>query len=381
MVVQICSRYFLILCASLLVLGACEKQADQSAIEQATEPPAPLVIIEEVAFRSIQPEFEYPATIESIETAAMRPQVAGVVMKRNITPGADVSVGDLLVELDDAEYRAKLAGIEASMAQAEAAAAEASANYARAEELIGKGYVSAKDYDASKATDMSARAKIKQLEAELLKAQLDLDRTHITAPFSGKISAANYAIGDYVSPSSPEPLFNLVQLDPIYAKASVDIKIYENIILRRVDLEGKGEVIPELRLRLRMANGQDYPHEGVFENWDNVAAGSTGTIAGRALFPNPDGLLLPGHNLTITGKTIQAIERITVPQKAVGQDQQGHYVMTVDENNVVQRKNIVVGIRHGFDWTVNQGLGTGDRVITEGLQKVRSGQLVETRMQ
>ncbi|MEA3292849.1 MAG: efflux RND transporter periplasmic adaptor subunit [Pseudomonadota bacterium] len=372
----------------VVTLAACDRQAD-APVEQAkveapkvqapAAPPAPLVVTAEAEIRSIQPGFEYPALIEAVETAATRPQVAGAVKKRSITPGALVKKGDLLVELDDADYQVRIAEVEAAIAQAKAGAAEADANFERAKKLKPKGYISLKDFDAAKARSISAMAQIEQAEAKLQRARLDLEHTKIYAPFGGKISAANYAVGDYVAPTSPRPLFELVKLDPVYAIASVNMKLYENFVLKRAKLKEQGKEIPPLELGIRLSNGQEFAHKGSFENWDNIATGSSGTIAGRALFPNPEGLLLPGHSVTLIGRVITAIERVMVPQKAVSQDQQGYYVLKADADNVAQRQNIEVGIRDGVDWTVMSGLDAGDRVIVEGLQKVRPGMKVEVK--
>lgn len=371
-----------------VTLAACDQQADAPIEKANTEtpsvqapaaPPAPLVVVAEAAIRRIQPGFEFPALIEAVETAATHPQVAGVVKKRSITPGALVKKGDLLVELDDADYQVRIAEVEAAIAQAKAGAAEADANFERAKKLKPKGYISLKDFDAAKARSISGQAQIKQADAKLQRAKLDLEHTRIYAPFSGKISAANYAVGDYVAPTSPRPLYELVKLDPVYAIASVNMKLYENFVLKRAKLKEQGKEIPPLELSIRLSNGQEYAHKGNFENWDNIATGSSGTIAGRALFPNPEGLLLPGHSVTLVGRVITAVEAIMVPQKAVSQDQQGHYVLKVDTDNVVQRRNVELGIREGADWTVMSGLDAGDRVIVEGLQKVRPGMKVEVK--
>jgi RND family efflux transporter MFP subunit len=177
-------------------------------------------------------------------------------------------------------------------------------------------------------------------------------------------------------PTKPATVIEIVELDPIYAIGRVDQTNYFNFIARRLRLEERGFSIPPLEITLVLPGGKTFPHPGRFENWDNTAVASTGTIAARILVPNPDGLLLPGQNVTIRGELIEPVEAIMVPQRAVLQDQQGHYVMVVGDGDVVARRDIEVGIRDGADWSVPAGLEPGDRVVVEGLQKVRPGQAV-----
>ncbi|MEN8198696.1 MAG: efflux RND transporter periplasmic adaptor subunit [Thermodesulfobacteriota bacterium] len=386
--------YLLCVFLTLIIVAGCsEEQQEKSdsqkpapapaSVEKKKQPPPaapplPRVIAFEAATQKIQPQFEYPVSIEATEMASMRPQVSGIVKVRHFTPGQLVAENDLLMEIDDADYQVKIAEIKASLAQARANAGAAAANYRRAEKLKPKGYISLQDYDAAKAASASAQSLIDLLAAQLKGAKLNLNRTSILAPFAGKISESNYAVGDYVSPASQKPLFELVKLDPIYGIAKVDLKVYEKFVLKRLKLQEQGtEDIPILEFNLRLATGKIYPHKGEFVDWDHTASGGSGTIAGRAVFPNPDGLLLPGQNLTLTGHTSKILERIAIPQKAISQDQQGHYVYTIDGEDKVQRKNIEVSIRHGSDWLVPEGLEPGDRVVVEGLQKVRPGISVE----
>ena len=241
-------KYFLTKALPCLVLGvflliACEKHEEASmnktadsqqakTTAEAPAPPEPVVVVINTEMRTIQPGFEYPATIEAVETAAMRPQVAGVVKRRNITPGSLVNEGDLLMVIDDADYRMKVEEIKAAIAQTEANAAEAEANFKRAEKLKDKGYISLKDYDTAQARYLSAGAMRQQMAAKLQRAELDLKRTRIYAPFSGRISKAHYAVGDYVSPTSPQPLFELAKTDPVYAVGKVPMAIYEEFVFK-----------------------------------------------------------------------------------------------------------------------------------------------------
>ena len=357
-----------------MALGGCEKPEQQQTVtEMAPQAiPLPASAVHVTDRRKIQPQFRHPGVIEALQEARIRPQVTARLVATHFSAGDLVEEGDLLVELDASEYEAQLDAARADLLSAKANEQQARTNWKRAEELMPKGYISALDYDKAKASIDVASASVARAEAQLTKAQLDVDNTRISAPFSGRISKPRQAVGSLVQPSG-QPLFELIQLDPIYASASVDLSIYNTFALRLQELEAQGETIPEVELTLELAGGGTYPHSGRFENWSHQSDDSSGMIKGRALFPNPDGLLLPGQNITLVGRAMQAFERTMVPQAAVMQDQQGRYVMIVDANDTVQRQNIETGARDGADWAVRSGLEEGTRVIVQGGQSLRPG--------
>lgn len=364
-----------------LSLGACDKGEDKTPSANTSAPTLQKVLTIHAEKRVIQPKFEFPAVIEATQTASVRAQVAASVVASYSKPGALVKKGDLLVELDDSEYIAALAEANAALQEAEANASQAATNFERAKKLKPAGHISDQDYDQIKATVDATKAQIARLKASQVRAELDMKYTKIYAPFSGRISNATFSVGDFVMPASPvqpQPLFEIVKLDPIYAVAYIDLSIYDNFVLKRLELKQQGIEIPPLQLGIKLLNGTPYPYTGEFENWDNKAAQASGSIAARVLFDNPDGLLLPGHNVTITGEVIDKLDRIMVPQKAVMMDQQGHYVFVIEAAGVA-RKNITVGIRDGKDWSIPVGLEPGDEVIVEGIQKVRPGDKVDAQ--
>ena len=280
------------------------------------------------------------------------------------------------MEFDDATYRAEHEVAEANLQSAEAATLEARETWERAEELMPKGYISQQDYDKARAANDSARAVLAAARANLSRARLNLERTRIYAPFSGKISRSFYSVGESVvphSPNSPNPLFTLVEMDPIFVTAGVQLQQYHKFVLLRRELEERGIEVPPLEVRLRLDGGEAYPHPGRFEAWDNMSTSSGATIAGRVLFPNPEGLLLPGNNVTIYGEAVRAFKRVLIPQKAVMQDQQGSFLRIVDADGRVARRNVELGMRYKDDWIVLDGLEEGAKVITVGAQMLREG--------
>jgi len=365
----------------ILVLAGCDQLGKETAETAPQQAPAlQKVSVVKTEKRLVQPQFEFPATIEAMETASIRSQVAAIVIARHSTPGALVKKGDLLVELDASEYIAAEAEAKAAQSEAQANLSQAAAKLERAEALKPKGHISAQEYDQIKANADIARAQVARSEAALVRAQLDMRYTNIYAPFDGKISAASFSVGDFVMPASPvqpSPLYELVKLNPIYAITHIDLKVYDNFILKRLELKKLGIDIPPVELEINLPNGILYPYKGTFENWDHQAAENSGSIAARIVFENPDGLLLPGHNMTLIGRVLEKLERIMIPQKSVSMDQQGHYVFVV-EDGVVARNNIIVGVRDGADWAIIEGLEPGVQVVVDGLQKVRPGDPVST---
>lgn len=347
--------------------------------ESLAQQTAPVVLTKSVSTENFRPSFEHPGRIEALQTATVRPIIPAQITAIHVKPGDLVEEGDVLIELDDTDYRIALTEAEANLLKAQANLTKTQADFERATQLFERDTGSERDRDFAEANRDVAIAEVKLAEARLEKAQKNLADTVVRAPFSGRVGKPNYAVGDLFQPgdpTQPATVIEMVALDPIYAIGRVDQTNYFNFISRRLKLEEEGFSIPPLEISLILPGSETYPHLGTFENWDNTAVSSTGTIAARIIVPNPDGLLLPGQNVTIRGEIIEPVEAVMVPQRAVLQDQQGAFVYVVDAENTVERRNVVLGIRNGADWSVREGLTDGDEVIIEGLQKARPGQQV-----
>ncbi len=323
--------------------------------------------------RTVNPTFELTAITEAYQSARVKSQVQARLQANHFEGGEQVEEGQLLVELDPASFEASLAAAEAQLESAQAASTQAVANWKRAEDLLPDGFISRLDYDQAKASFSSAKAAVSEAEAALQKAQLNLERTRIVAPFSGRISPPGHAVGDLVGPLSVNPLFELVQLDPIYVDGAVEQGKYNHFVLLRKKLDAEGVDVPELKVSIVLSGGEEYPYPGTFQSWDHSAQAAPGMIVGRTLFPNPDQILLPGQNVVVRGEAIEAVTGVFVPQRAVLQDQQGHYVIAIDASDTLVRRNIEVGIRDGADWSVHRGLAEGDRVIVRGAERLAPG--------
>lgn len=364
-------KAFLQLAAGVLMLS--------TAAVSAQEAQGPVVLVKQAYKETIWPSFQHPARLEALHTATVRPIIAAQIVSVNFKAGDLVTKGDLLLELDQTDYLIAVAEAEANVKQAEANAVKADSDFDRAEKLVGRGTVSQRDLDYAQANKDVAAAQVKIAKARLDRAVQNLEDTKVHAPFDGRISAPNFAVGDLFAPGDPtQPgsIAELVSLDPIYATSHVDQSMYFNYLARRSQLEKGGVEIPPLVLDLILPGGNSYPVQGEFENWDSTAVASTGTIAARVLFSNENGELLPGENVSLRGAFINGIETVLVPQRAVSFDQQGHYVWTIQEGNIATRQNIQVGVRDGANWAVPQGLEDGATVVVEGLQKVREGAAV-----
>lgn len=336
----------------------------------------PVVLTTVVETKSIRPSFQHPARIEAIRTASVRPVVRAQIEAINITAGALVSEGDLLIELDDTDFQIALAQAEANRRQAEANAVRADLDLDRAQRLLEANTVSEREVEYAQTQSDVAHAQLDVATALVERAREDLADTKVFAPFGGRISAPVYSVGDLYAPGDPTrpaSVAEIVSLDPIYATGLVDQANYFSFLARRLRIEEAGGSIPPLDLEVLLPGDFVYPLPGRFQNWDNTAVASTGTIAARVEFPNPDGTLLPGQTVTLVGRLVEAVEAPLVPQRAVSLDQQGHFVWVVTESGTVERRVIEVGIRNGSDWTVVAGLETGDQVVVEGLQKLRPG--------
>lgn len=366
-----CFRIAAVIAATTIGFGSA---AAPALAQDAAE--GPVVLVQTVTAREIRPSFEHPARIEAIKTHSVRPLVRARITALHITAGDIVEEGDLLVELDTTDYDIALAEAEANLKEAEAGALKVSLDLDRAQRLVQSNTVSQRELEYAEAQADVAAAEVALAHAKIDQARKNLADTKIFAPFKGRISAPNYAPGDLVGPSDPTlplPIAEIVALDPIYATGLVDQSNYFDFLAKRLELTEAGRSIPPLELEIILPGGATYPESGTFENWDNTAVASTGTIAARIVFPNPAGVLLPGENVTVRGAVIDTINLPLVPQRAVSFDQIGYFVWLVGEGNVVERRNVTVGIRHERDWTVAEGLREGDTVVVEGLQKMRPG--------
>lgn len=350
------------LLAFVLCLSGCfEKKANV-----AQTAPKQHVSVVKVGYYPYTERFDFPGRIDAVSSVDLKARVAGFLKDRLFEEGAIVKKGQLLFTLEREPFEAKVAEAAANLAKAEADAKNADLNYKRALELRKSGNISQSSVDTREAENSVAKAAVLQAKAALNLAKLDLSYTDVKAPLTGKVGLANYSVGEYLPSNSV--LATLVSNNPMYVLFSVSER--ELLIMQNAGVFGTSS---ELSVSLIMADGSAYRYGGKINFTDVTVGETTDTVKLRAEFPNPSKQLVSGQFVSVLLEYDAPVEKILVPQAAVMSSAAGKYVYTVDAQNKVANKPIVIGGEQGKDYIVNEGLDAGDRVMTEGLQKVRPG--------
>lgn len=354
--------------AILAALGGCrdESHAQQSA------PPPPAVVVAPVERVDINPRIEYVGQTVAVDTVDLRARVQATLVRRTFVEGDDVAGGALLFGLEREPFEAAVDAAAAKVAEERAAVVRTRRDLERARTLFSQGNVSLQTLDRATADQQQAEALLRGSEAELRQAQINLGYTQIVAPFDGRIGRSVYSVGQWVGPDSGV-LATLVKLDPIYVVFNVSEQRYLDYQLRVEQAIRAGTTKPEYVPRLRLSNGVDYQHAGRLTFVDNEVDPGTGTIAVRAEFPNPQKLLVPGLFGTVVLEQAETKPALLVPQAAVQEDQAGKFVLVVGDGDKVEVRRVETGARVGIRWEVSSGVVEGERVIWEGIQKVRPG--------
>ncbi len=334
----------------------------------------PLVTVAPVTIEDINPPTEYIGHVEAIQTVDLRARVEGFLEQINFKEGENVPAGKLLYVIEQAPYLARVAVDKAQLAQAEAELTRANQHLKRLRSVLSAS-IPATDIDDAVAAQLRAEAQIAIAQANLNRSLLDLGYTTIKAPISGRIGRTAYTRGNLVGPAS-RPLARIVQMDPIRVVYSISDNNFAAIQTALNDaVEGQQSLA--LVPRLRLANGTILDTQGRIDFVDNEMDPATGTIAIRAEFDNPKNLLIPGQYVNVRVTLTQPKLLPIVPQAAVLVNQQGHYVLVVDRENLANVRPISIGQAVGTMWAVESGLNAGELVIVEGIQKVQPGKPVQ----
>ncbi|MHB1297095.1 MAG: efflux RND transporter periplasmic adaptor subunit [Gemmatimonadaceae bacterium] len=335
--------------------------------------PPPEVTVVTLATQPLANRITLPGRLQGIRTAEVRARVNGVVRRKVYTEGTDVRAGDVLFEIDPREWRAQLSAAEATLARAEATAANATQDARRYEGLVSQQAISQQEYDAATARMRTAEADVAQARAGVDAARLNLSYTTITAPISGRAGRAEVTEGAYVSAASATLLTRVEQVHPILANFSQSGS--EILDLRRAVATGAGNTgkMDQVKVHLVLQDGSEYPHVGHLNFLDLSVDEATGTTALRAEFANPDRILLPGQFVRVSIETASNPNGILVPQRAVTVTPQGASLMVVTAGDTATVRNVQVGELQGGSWVILSGVSAGERVIVDGLQKVRPG--------
>jgi len=337
--------------------------------------PPPLVTVAAVTEQDVNPPAEYVGHMEAVQTVDLRARIEGFLEQVKFKEGSDVPAGDLLYVIEKAPYQAKVDADTARVTQATATHTKAR-QYLERVRTVRSGGVSATDIDDAVAEELRARAGLEEAKAKLELSRLDLGYTTVRAPITGRIGRTAFTRGNLVNPASG-PLARIVQIDPIRVVYSVS---ENNLVAIKMALKdaARGKKHPILAPRIKLPGGQVLKTSGQIDFVDNTVDPGTGTIAVWALFDNPDGALLPGQYVTVLVVRSQPELMTVVPQSAILEDHDGRYVLMVNDQNQVAVRRVKTGPVIGVNWAVESGLAVNERVIVEGVQKVRPGQLVKT---
>ncbi|MCP3666823.1 MAG: efflux RND transporter periplasmic adaptor subunit [Gammaproteobacteria bacterium] len=360
----------------LIILAGCDSSIDdQKAAARAAPPPGVLVV--KAARQEIRDTVVFIGRTVAINDVSLQAQVSGYLKARSFEEGSDVEIGDSLFEIDPSIYAAQVAAAKGSVAEANAALVRADKDLKRYRQLLKKQSVSQQKVDEAESLQLQADAKLKSARAALQKAELDLGFTQIKSPIKGRIGRAVVSVGNLVSPQSGE-LARLIELDPIYVNFSISEKNLINVRKRKLKAQQTG--IPEIEVELILPDKSVYDRKGELDFIDNMVDPRTGTITVRARFENPEMLLVPGLYVSTVLATQERQSELMIPQSAVQEDQAGRFVMVVDPDDKVEVRRITTGSHVGGSLVVEDGLNPDERVVVEGVQKIRPGMKVTPKM-
>jgi len=315
---------------------------------------------------------ELPGRTDAFRVAEVRPQVSGIILRRNFVEGSDVKAGDSLYQIDPASYQAAYDSAKGELVKAEAAANIAHLTVKRYVPLVGTQYVSRQEYDQAVANARQADASVTAAQAGVETARINLAYTKVSSPINGRIGKSSVTEGALVTNGQASALATVQQLDPIY----VDVTQSSNdfMQLKQSSLQ-KGDGTSSVQLL--MENGQPYTEKGTLQFSDVTVDESTGSITLRAVFPNPKHMLLPG--MFVRARIDEGVQpnAILVPQQGVTRTPRGDAtVLVVNAKEQVETRSVVAPQAIGDRWLITNGLKEGDRVIISGLQKVHPGATV-----
>ena len=355
----------------VLSISGCEKPKETAAASP------PVVEIAEVLQQDVPIQQEWVGTLDGMVNAQINAQVAGYLIKQNYKEGELVKKGQLMYEIDPRTFQANLDQAKSNLARQQAVLKTALLDLERIKRLLPENAVSVRDRDNAVGREASARAEVMAAGAAVESAQLALGFTKITSPIVGIAGISKAQLGDLVGPGSASNVLTSVsKVEPIRAYLGLSEQQYMQFAREKVDRDQQGQPMP---LELILVDGTTYPQGGTFYFADRQVDVKTGTIQVAVLFSNPDNLLRPGQFARIRAIIKTEIGALLVPQQAVTQLQTKYQIAVVNADNTVDIRIVTPGERIGSFWIIKEGLNPGDRVIVEGLQKVRPGMKVEPK--
>lgn len=322
---------------------------------------------------SVNIKSELPGRAVSFEIAEIRPQVGGIIIKRNFIEGDKVSKGESLYQIDPAPLQARLDSAKGALAKALATANNVRLTLNRQSALIKSNYVSRQDYDTTRSQLNEAEANVAVAKADLEQATINLRYANVTSPIDGISGKSSVTVGALVTANQENALVTVQRLDPIYVDLTQSVQDF----LRLKEEKANGKIAQQqgkIPVELMLENGKPYRHTGTLEFSDPAVDETTGSVTLRAVFPNPEGEILPGMYVTALLDEGSQQNVLMVPQQGITHNEQGKATaLILDQQNVVQLREINAVKAVGNQWLVTAGLRPGDRVIVSGLQRIRPG--------
>lgn len=365
---------FALLTLSMIALAGCNPKEITPV-----DPPLPDVTVQQPEKRPVTEFYEYIGRTEAPDFVEVRARVTGYLTKIHFTDGKEVAAGEPLFEIDNRPYLFALNNAEARLQQAESQLKLATITLERNKKLEATNSVSQQDLDEVAQQQANSAAEVNAAKAALDQAKLDFEFCSIKAPISGRLSQASVTVGNLISSTqiNASPLTTIASVDPIHISFDVD----EAAVLRFRELRrSQGESVQFTHVRelnqkvlVALANETDFTHEGVLDFIDNQVRPNTGTLLVRAVMPNPDRFFAPGFFVRVRIPFGKPSDSLLVPERAIQSDQSIKYLLVVDSNNIVQRRDVSLGILDGNMRVIRSGLEENDRVIINGTQRARAG--------
>jgi len=355
-----------------LLVTACDRKV------QAPPPVVPEVTTITISHNPVLLTTELPGRTAPYVISEIRPQVNGLILKRLFKEGADVKMGQELYQIDPAPFQAALDNAQAALARSEANLAAVQAKANRVKEALADKAVSQQDYDDASAALKQNLADIAFYKASVKTAQINLNYAHVVSPISGRVGTSSVTEGAIVTAYQGTPLASIQQLDPIYVdvpQSTTELLLLEQRLKDgRLNHNGTNDSVVQLILE----DGSEYPIEGQLQFRDVSVDPTTASVTLRMVFPNPNGVLLPGMFVRTVIKEGVNKEAILIPQQTVARDVKGHpIVLIITSESKVEQRGIVVDRAIGDQWLVTGGLKEGEKIVMEGSQKVRAGMTVK----
>lgn len=353
-------------------LQACSRKAPKEQM------PEPHIAVVKAYKKELPTRMQFVGQTYSLADVTIQPRVSGYLLSTHYEQGMPVRKGQLLFKLDPEPMLVEVTRAEAALASAKSQLVEAQNNYNRSVPLARINAISQSALDQATATLASAQANLRSAEAALRSANLDLSYTTIYAPSDGVIGETIGSVGDYVGPGTNNTVLNTISvIDSIYVYISIPTAKYLSIVERdSLDrpLYDNAGLLTDVDMTL--ADGTLYPYKGVYKFTERAVDNRTGAVVIRVLFPNPERYLKPGQYVKVDANVGGGKGIVLVPQRAVMQSQGLNSVYVVGRDSTVAYRNVALGDTYGTEWGILDGLEPGELVLTEGLQKVRSGMKV-----